>query len=145
MSPPSHRVLFSPRAQGREPERTMADFVKSSETKSAVRKLASQIADVAAFNTIVHSVITTNSFACVAYMTAGVNHPAVEKIKEAFTAKFVYQDALAKTVGTGSPHVRHPGKVQCRCDCTARCRCGQHGTWRVRGPRSREGTHSFAT
>jgi hypothetical protein len=35
-------------------------------------------------------------------MTAGESHPAVEKTKEAYTAKMVYQDALAKTVGTGS-------------------------------------------
>ncbi len=77
----------------------MADFVQSSETKSAVRKLADPIADVAAFNTIVQSVITTNPFACVAYMTAGVNHPAVEKTKETYVAKVIYQDADAKVIG----------------------------------------------
>jgi hypothetical protein len=77
----------------------MADFVQSSETKSAVRKLADPIADVAAFNTIVQSVITTNPFACVAYMTAGQSHPAVEKTKESYTVKVVYQDSNAKSVG----------------------------------------------
>jgi hypothetical protein len=35
----------------------MADFVQSANVKSAVRTLANSIADVAAFNTIVHSVI----------------------------------------------------------------------------------------
>nr|WP_320160769.1 hypothetical protein [uncultured Methanoregula sp.] len=77
----------------------MADFVQSANVKSAVRTLARPIADVAAFNTIVESVITTNPFACVAYMTAGENHPAVEKTKESYTAKFIYQDSDAKTVG----------------------------------------------
>ena len=80
----------------------MADFIQSANVKSAVRTLAEPIADVATFNTIVQSVITDNPFECVAYMTAGESHTAVEKTKEAFTAKMVYQDALAKTVGTGS-------------------------------------------
>ena len=80
----------------------MADFVQSANVKSATRTLAEPIADVATFNTIVQSVITDNPFECVAYMTAGESHPAVEMTREAYTAKMVYQDALAKTVGTGS-------------------------------------------
>jgi hypothetical protein len=80
----------------------MADFVQSASVKSAVRTLAAPIADVTAFDTIIESIITGNPFACVAYMTAGENHPAVEKTKEAYTAKLVYQDTDAKTVGTGS-------------------------------------------
>ena len=80
----------------------MTDFVQSSETRRSVRKLTSPIADVAAFNSIVQSVITTNPFGCVAYMTAGETHPAVEKTKESYTAKIVYQDDDAKTVGTAT-------------------------------------------
>jgi hypothetical protein len=78
----------------------MADFVQSANVKSAVRALAIPIADVAAFNTIVQSVITDNPFACVSYMTAGESHPAVEKTKEGYTVKVVYQDTDAKTVGS---------------------------------------------
>ena len=80
----------------------MADFVQSANVKSAVRTLAAPIEDITTFNAIVQSVITGNPFACVAYMTAGESHPAVEKTKEAYTAKFVYQDTDAKIVGTGS-------------------------------------------
>nr|WP_321352628.1 hypothetical protein [uncultured Methanoregula sp.] len=80
----------------------MADFVQTSNVKSATRTLATPIADVAAFNTLVQSVITGNPFACVAYMTAGENHPAVEKTRESYTAKFFYQDDDAKSVGTTS-------------------------------------------
>jgi hypothetical protein len=80
----------------------MADFVQNANVKSAVRTFAEPIADVAMFNTIVQSVITTNPFACVEYMTAGESHPPVEKTKEAYTAKFVYQDTDAKIVGTGT-------------------------------------------
>ena len=78
----------------------MADFVQSNVTKSAVRELADPIADVAAFNTIVQSVITDNPFACVAYMTAGLNHDPVEKTREGYTVKIFYQDTDAKTVGS---------------------------------------------
>jgi hypothetical protein len=80
----------------------MADFVQSSQTKTAVRELASPIADVTAFNLIVQSVITDNPFACVEYMTAGENHAPVEKTREGYTARIVYEDGNAKTVGTGS-------------------------------------------
>ena len=78
----------------------MADFIQNSETKSAIRTLAEPIADIATFNSIVQSVITGNPFACVSYMTAGVTHDPVEKTKESYTVKLVYQDAEAKTVGT---------------------------------------------
>jgi hypothetical protein len=77
----------------------MADFIQSNVTKSAVRTLASQIEDVATFNSIVQSVITDNPFACVSYMTAGVTHDPVEKTKEDYTVKVVYQNTEAKTVG----------------------------------------------
>jgi len=78
----------------------MADFVQNTNVKSAVRTLANPIADVASFNTIVASVITDNPFACVAYMTAGVTHDPVEKTKETYTARLVYEDTNAQNVGT---------------------------------------------
>jgi hypothetical protein len=80
----------------------MADYVQRTNIKSAVRALTEPIADVAAFNTIVQSVITTNPFGCVSYMSGGTNHPPVEKTKEAYTAKFVYLDTLAKRIGSSS-------------------------------------------
>ena len=80
----------------------MADFVQNTNVKSAVRTLASPIADVASFNTIVASVITDNPFACIAYMTAGVNHDPVEKTKETYTARLVYEDIDAQNVGTST-------------------------------------------
>jgi hypothetical protein len=52
----------------------MADFIQNSIVKTAVHTLASPIADIAAFNLIVQSVITDNPFACVAYMTGGESH-----------------------------------------------------------------------
>ncbi|MFA6226043.1 MAG: hypothetical protein WC620_07695 [Methanoregula sp.] len=80
----------------------MADFVQKTTVKTAARVLANPVADVAAFNTIVQSVLTGNPFACVAYITAGASHPAVEKTKESYVAKILYQDSDAKIVGNDS-------------------------------------------
>ena len=80
----------------------MADFVQKTNVKTAVRELATPIADAAAFDTIVQSVITGNPFGCVSYTEGGVTHDPVEKTREAYTVKIVYQDSLAKTVGTDS-------------------------------------------
>ena len=80
----------------------MADFTQNTNVKSAVRKLADPITGVAAFDAIVQSVILNNPFGCVSYMSSGVNHPPVEKSRESYTAKFVYEDTGANKVGSGS-------------------------------------------
>ena len=80
----------------------MADFAQNTNVKSAVRKLANPIPTIDAFNTIVQNVILNNPFGCVSHMTSGVNHPPVEKSRESYTARFVYQDSDAKTVGKGA-------------------------------------------
>ena len=80
----------------------MADFVQKTNVKTAVRTLATPIADVTAFNTIVQSVLTSNPFGCVSYVSAGLTHQPVEKTREDYVAKMVYQDADAKKTGTAS-------------------------------------------
>lgn len=80
----------------------MADFIQKTDVKTATRTLAAPIGDVAAFNAIVQSVMTDNPFGCVVYTEGGVSHQPVEKSKENYVAKVVYQDASAKTVGTNS-------------------------------------------
>ncbi|MEN6611177.1 MAG: hypothetical protein ABFC24_10050 [Methanoregulaceae archaeon] len=80
----------------------MADFVQSNNVKSAVRKLAGRIEDVGAFSALVQNVIANNPFGCVSYMNAGASHPPVEKTRESYTAKFVYENTEAKKIGTGS-------------------------------------------
>lgn len=79
----------------------MADFVQSSQTKNAVRQLASPIADVTAFNSIVAAVLADNPFGCVEYMSAGATHPAVEKTREKYTVRFTYESELGQK-GNGS-------------------------------------------
>jgi hypothetical protein len=80
----------------------MGDFIQNTAVKTAVRTLANPIADVAAFATIIASVIATNPFGCVSYMTAGTTHAPVEKTKESYVTKIVYQDEDAKVVGNES-------------------------------------------
>ena len=71
-----------------------------SDTKITVRELANPIADVGSFDTIVSSVINDNPFGCTAYMTDGQLHAPVEKVKEIYTARLVYEDANANIIGT---------------------------------------------
>jgi hypothetical protein len=78
--------------------KNMADFTTSSTTKSAIRKLAAPLADVTAFDNIVQGVVTNNPFQCTMYNQGGADHPPVERSKEGFTARVIYQDANAKTV-----------------------------------------------
>jgi hypothetical protein len=78
----------------------MADFVQKNVVKSALREFAEPIGNVTAFDQVIQTIVTTNPFGCVAYTEGGVTHQPVEKVKEAYVAKVVYQDADAKTVGT---------------------------------------------
>jgi hypothetical protein len=80
----------------------MADFIQKTNVKTAVRELATPIASVSAFDSIVQSVIADNPFGCVAWTEGEVAHQPVEKSRENYVAKIVYQDTEAKTVGTDS-------------------------------------------
>lgn len=100
--PPEFRRNVRHNQKPTKEEPTMADFIEKTNVKTAVRNLATPIADVAAFDAIVQSVITDNAFGCVAYTEGGVAHQPVEKTKEAYVAKIVYQNTEAKTVGNQS-------------------------------------------
>jgi len=102
LSPENHKFYSAQGPEGRSQRTRMADFVQNSQTKTAVRELASPIASVTAFNLIVQSVITDNPFACVSYMTAGTNHAPVEKTRESYTARITYEDGNANNVGNCS-------------------------------------------
>ncbi len=77
----------------------MADFVQTTVTKTAVRQLATPIVDVATFSGIVQAVITDNPWLCTSYESAGATIPGVVKSREAYTARVLYQDAEARTIG----------------------------------------------
>jgi len=80
----------------------MADFVTNTIVKSAVRHLANPIADVDVFNNIIQAVITNNPFGSIPYMLDSTVHQPVERTRESYTARFVYEDTNAKRVGSTS-------------------------------------------
>ena len=77
----------------------MANFVQGSVVKRAVRDLAAPIPDVAAFTEIVDDVVTSNPFGCTAYQVGTENHAAVEKARESYTGRIIYENGEAETVG----------------------------------------------
>ena len=78
----------------------MADFIETNNTKTATRVLENPIADVATFDSIISDVITNNPFECIDYASGGQVIPGVTKSKQSYTAKFVYEDDDAETVGS---------------------------------------------
>jgi hypothetical protein len=68
--------------------------------KSAVRTLTTPIESLAAFTAVVDDITANNPFGCTAYESGGQSMPAVEKTREAYTARFVYEDNEAVTVAT---------------------------------------------
>lgn len=80
----------------------MTHFRQKPGTKSAFRHLKEPFPDLTAFNAVVKSLIIKNPFVCTSYMRGKKNHRPVEKVREMYTAKFVYMDAKGKRIGYGS-------------------------------------------
>ena len=78
----------------------MADFVARSAVKSAERKLTTPIDTISNFVSLVNNFITNNPLGCTPYLSAGQTVAGVVKGTEYYSGKVVYEDALAKTVGT---------------------------------------------
>jgi hypothetical protein len=81
---------------------TMAVFKEKTGNKSAVLYPKTPFPDIGAFSALVRDIILKNPFGCTSYMTGRKNHPPVEKIREMYTAKFVYLDKDRVQVGSGS-------------------------------------------
>ena len=77
----------------------MGDFVNTGTTKSAVRDLASPIADMNSFTTIIQNILTNNPWSCTPYESGGESQPAIAKAREFYTGKVVYQNNEAKVIG----------------------------------------------
>ena len=80
----------------------MAKFRQKKGTNSAVRILKHPLPDIMAFESVIQSLILKNPLGCKSYMSGKRNHPPIEKVREMYTAKFVYENANGKQVGTGS-------------------------------------------
>ncbi|KAF1078212.1 hypothetical protein [Methanogenium sp. MK-MG] len=83
----------------------MADFIQTTNTKSAVRDLTIPIADITAFNALVQDIIDTNPFGCTSYTEKGVPIDPVTRSQERYDAKIVYENLEADTIGDVSMQV----------------------------------------
>ncbi|TAJ45061.1 hypothetical protein CUJ86_06930 [Methanofollis fontis] len=81
---------------------TMADFVETSNTKTAVRQIPAAIADIATFEGIIADVIATNPWGCVEYVQGGSTHPGVERNRQSYTVRVNYEDGEGSVVGSVS-------------------------------------------
>lgn len=79
----------------------MVPFIPRSSAKSAVHRLKTPFSDVYAFQAVVQSFILKNPFGCTSYMSTRKSHPPVEKIREMYTAKFLYMNPKGKRIGYG--------------------------------------------
>jgi len=79
----------------------MTQFRRKPGATSAYRRLKTPIPDVATFDAVVRSLIMKNPLGCSSSMSGKKNHPPIEKVREMYTAKFVYEDAKGKRIGTG--------------------------------------------
>jgi len=70
-------------------------------TKSAFRILTTPFPDITAFDAVVRSLVLNNPLGCTSYRSAKKNHPPVEIVREMYTAKFVYLNAIGKQIGIG--------------------------------------------
>jgi len=54
------------------------------------------------FDKLVRSLILANPLGCTSYQSTKKHHPPVQKVREMYTAKFIYLDEKGKRIGSGS-------------------------------------------
>ena len=77
----------------------MAEFKPKQGSKSASHSLKRPIATIEEFDRIVQSLLLKNPLGCISYRSARKNHPPAEKVREMYTAKFVYLNDKKKRIG----------------------------------------------
>jgi len=77
----------------------MAHFKPKPGTMSASRILKQPIADIGEFNGIIQSLVLKNPLGCTSYISGRKNHLPVQKVREMYTAKFVYLNDTKKRIG----------------------------------------------
>jgi hypothetical protein len=70
-------------------------------TKSARHILKTPFPDITVFDSVVRSLVLNNALGCTPYHSIRKHHPAVEIVREMYTAKFVYLNAAGKQIGHG--------------------------------------------
>lgn len=78
----------------------MADFVQTGNTKTSVRELATPLANVAAFDAIVQSVLDDNPWLCTDFVEDEVTVPGVARNRESYTVRINYENTEGVRVGS---------------------------------------------
>ncbi len=71
-------------------------------TKRAVRRLIKPVPDIITFEAAVLSLIMKNPLGCTSYRSVKKYNLPVEKVREMYTAKFVYETPEGKRIGRSS-------------------------------------------
>jgi hypothetical protein len=80
---------------------TIAHFNQKPGTKSAFRYLKKPLPDATAFDTVARSFIVDKPLSCTSYWSGKKYHKPVVKVREMYSAKFVYEEPYGKRIGTG--------------------------------------------
>lgn len=78
----------------------MPDFRPKKGTTTTAYTLKTPLPDIAAFNTIIRSLVYNNPLGCTRYSHLRKGYPPVRKVREMYTAKFEYRNAEGKRIGT---------------------------------------------
>lgn len=79
----------------------MKQFHQKPGTKSATRILERPFSDITTFSAVIQSLIMKNPLGCTSYWIKRKNNQPVVKVREMYTAKFVYENAMQKRIGAG--------------------------------------------
>lgn len=77
-------------------------FTPKTGTNSIVHILKTPLPDIDSFTALVRSLVLQNPLGCTSYRTVKRHHPPVAVVRERYTAKFVYEDAACRQIGTSS-------------------------------------------
>jgi len=80
----------------------MRQFTPKHGTLSATCVLKKPLAGIEAFTAVLHEIVQQNPLGCTPYRTVKKQHPPVRKVRERYTAKFVYMDPAGKQIGSSS-------------------------------------------
>lgn len=80
----------------------MTQFRQKMGTKSAIHRLIKPVPDIITFEAVVLSLIMKNPLGCTSYRSVKKHHLPVEKVREMYTAKFVYETPEGKRIGRSS-------------------------------------------
>lgn len=80
----------------------MRQFTPKPGTQSAIRILETPFADITTFSAAVQELVMANPLGCTSYFMARKHLPPVMKVRERYTAKFVYENGRKKQIGSTS-------------------------------------------